>query len=66
MQQQSTEQLLVDGQRVENVELRKVPVQYIEADGIIDNSQGADTTKLEQKLAAIHEVCEELGKRRKL
>jgi len=53
--QQSKELLFVAGQRVENVELRKVPVLFIEADGIIVNCQGADTTKLELKLAAIHE-----------
>lgn len=64
--QQSKELLFVAGQRVENVELRKVPVLFIEADGIIVNCQGADTTKLELKLAAIHEGWEELGKRRKL
>ena len=43
-----------------------MPVQFIEAEGIIVNCHGADTTTLEQKLAAIHEGWEELGKRRKL
>ena len=43
-----------------------MPVLYIEADGFIVNSQGAATTKLELKLAAIHESWEELGKRRKV
>ena len=63
---QSKELLYEAGQRVETVELRKVPVLFIEAGGIIDTCQGADTTKLELKLAAINEGWEEMGKRRKL
>ena len=49
-----------------DTEPRRVPILFIEADGVMVGCQGMNQKNLEIKLGVVHEGWEEIGKRRKL